>query len=90
MNHVLEFTKCVGLIVILLSPIVEAVHINPLKIGNKKIYCLYQDNRYITEKKYLSFHFQEKLMKYFYFYMMITIVGETIFTSRLSKMESFA
>ena len=35
MNHVLEFTKCVGLIVILLSPIVEAVHINPLEIGNK-------------------------------------------------------
>ena len=61
MNHVLEFTKFVGLIVLLLSPIVKAVHINPLKIGNKKIYCLYQDNRYITEKKIFIISFPGKI-----------------------------
>ena len=89
MNYAFEFTQCVGLIVILLSPIVEAVRINPLEIGNTYKYILHIP---ISRKKnnYLSFHFQEKLMKYFYFYMMITIVGETISTLRLSKMEPSA
>ena len=40
MNFAFEFTQCVGLIVILLSPIVEAVRINPLEIGNKWKYSI--------------------------------------------------
>ena len=53
MNYAFEFTKCVGLIVILLSPIVEAVRFNPLEIGNKYKYYIYL---YQTNKK-IIYHF---------------------------------